>query len=125
MNTAVEQRQVAVRCLETDDPEEMTEELLKGPYFGDERDHGHTNVRILKKLCLARGNDASNAGTNLQVPLDGIYSEIEEEAVGTTAHVRRWLCLKDKVDIVKQSKASYDRDVQDKDAHLGVNYANP
>ncbi len=95
VNEMIQQSKVAMRQSHIQDPEELIEEFLNGPYFADPRESGHTNARLLKKLC---------------VPLDD--SVLAEEspgpkqdvnAVGTTECVRGGLCLKDRV--VKQIKA--------------------
>ncbi len=98
------------------DPEELIEELLNGPYFGDEREHGHTNVRILKNHCIlrdneehesARGPPSSSPEADPKKTMVKASTHVEAEAAGTTAYVRGGLCLRDRVDIVKRIRASY------------------
>ncbi len=61
VNTAIRQGKVAVKMATVNEPEELIEELMNGPYFGDDRDHGHTNVRILRKLCAMRSKPPREA----------------------------------------------------------------
>ncbi len=127
VNTAIRQGKVAVKMATVNDPEELIEELMNGPHFGDDRDHGHTNMRILRKLCAMRGNPLREAHATATGTLSETDDDDAKEAVGTTAYVRGGLCLRDRVEIVKQIKASYDHvgiDVQDDvEARPGVDYA--
>ncbi len=109
------------------------EELLNDPYFGDRRELGHVNVRLLKRLCVAHeARPVKERSPTPRVDPGALHKPTHDvrapraqpavqptevtEAAGTTAYVRGGLCLRHRVDIVKQIKASYDRvgiDVQD------------
>ncbi len=97
VNEKVKQGKVAVRQSDAEDREELTEELLNGPRR-DARESGHTNVRLLKKLCVPRDDSVLSDGPS------GPKQDVK--AVGTTDCIRGGLCLKDRGNIIKQIKAS-------------------
>ncbi len=113
VKTLVEAGKVAINRTNLHEPNILLEDLLNGPYFGDDRSLALTSDRLLK-IFQEKPSHEIETGTT-QTFSDITNTEIVRtnlnslETVGTTDKVRGGLSQEDKVILIKAIKASYDR----------------